>query len=89
MKHVLQRFDSIIAKMHRVNAQIAEGNTENTGFGPRFIKLMHQSGRRIESIGIYDYHTKKYVLFDMVNMVGSKNLPKELKQMDSMLNVNG
>lgn len=89
MKHVLQRFDSIIAKMHRVNAQIAERNTENTGFGPRFIKLMHQSGRRIESIGIYDYHTKKYVLFDMVNMVGSKNLPKELKQMDSMLNVNG
>ena len=88
MKHVLQRFDSIVAKMHKVNAQIAENNAENTGVGPRFIKMAHQSGRRIESIGIYDYHTKKFVLFDMVNMVGNKNLPKELKQMDSMLNVN-
>lgn len=88
MKHVLQRFDSIVAKMHKVNSQIAEKNTEIRGFGPRFIKMVHQSGRRIESIGIYDYHTKKYVLFDMVNMVGNKNLPKELKQMDSMLNVN-
>ena len=88
MKHVLQRFDAIVAKMHKVNSQIAENNLDNTGHGPRFIKMVHQSGKRIESIGIYDYHTKKFVLFDMVNMVGTKNLPRELKQMDSMLNVN-
>jgi len=86
MKNVLDKFNQIVEKMNKVNKSIADHNFSNTtGYGPRFHKIFHQIGKRIQSIGIYDYHTKKYVLFDMINMVGSKNLPKEFNQMEKML----
>ena len=86
MKNVLERFDKIIAKMDAVNRSISQnGSAESTGFGPRFRKMFHQTGKRVHSIGIYDYHTKRFVLFEMINMVGNKSMPVELEQMERML----
>jgi hypothetical protein len=41
---------------------------------------------RLHSVGIYDYHTKGYVLFEMVNLVGQKGkVPQEFYDMETML----
>jgi len=48
--------------------------------------MIHYNNKRIHSLGIYDYHTKKYVIFEMVNMVGQKdNVPAEFDQMEKMI----
>ena len=48
--------------------------------------MLHKEGKRVHSLGIYDYHTKKYVLFEMVNMVGQKNkIPIEFDQMEELV----
>lgn len=86
MKNVLDRFDRIIDKMQAVNKSIAaNGYTQTTGYGPRFRRIFQQNGKRVETVGLYDYHTKKYVLFHMINMVGSKSIPAEFNQMEKML----
>ena len=37
-------------------------------------------------MGICDYYTKKYVLFEMVNMVGQKDkIPVEFAQMEKLV----
>ena len=48
--------------------------------------MLHKNGNRIHSLGIFDYHTKKYVLFEMVNMVGQKNkVPEEFDLMEKLI----
>ena len=72
MKNILEKFNNIVEQAHKANKLIAEnGYKWTTGYGPRFRKMMHYRNKRVHSIGIFDYHTKKYVLFEMVNMVGS------------------
>ena len=86
MKNILDRFDRIIDKMQVVNKSItSNGYTHTTGYGPRFRRIFQQNGKRIETLGLYDYHTKKYVLFHMINMVGTKSIPPEFAQMERML----
>ena len=54
--------------------------------GPGFRKMLHKNGNRIHSLGIFDYHTKKYVLFEMVNMVGQKNkVPEGFDLMEKLI----
>jgi hypothetical protein len=48
--------------------------------------MQHKKQNRLHSVGIYDYYTKNYVLFEMVNLVGQKGkVPQEFYDMESML----
>ena len=48
--------------------------------------MLHKNGNRIHTLGKIDYHTKKYVLFEMVNMVGQKNkVPNEFNLMEQLI----
>ena len=87
MKNVLDRFEEIVQKAYSANKQIQANKYEgSTVYGPRFRKMLHKEGKRVHSLGIYDYHTKKYVLFEMVNMVGQKNkIPVEFDQMEELV----
>ena len=89
MKNVLERFDKIVQLANSTNKAIqAKGYDESgaVGYGPRFRKMLHKNGKRVHSLGIYDYFTKKYVLFEMVNMVGQKDkIPVEFAQMEKLV----
>ena len=87
MKNVLDRFEEIVQKAYSANKQIQANKYEgSTGYGPRFRKMLHKEGKRVHSLGLYDYHTKKYVLFEMVNMVGQKNkVPEEFDLMEKLI----
>ena len=87
MKNVLERFDKIVDLAYKFNKKIYDNNyVESSGYGPRFRKMLHKNGNRIHSLGIFDYHTKKYVLFEMVNMVGQKNkIPREFDLMEQLI----
>ena len=65
MKNILEKFNNIVEQAHKANKLItANGYKWTTGYGPRFRKMMHYRNKRVHSIGIFDYHTKKYVLED-------------------------
>lgn len=88
MKNVLDKFNDIVELASKANKIVASRKTQDTtGYGPRFRKMMHWQNKRVHSIGIFDYHTKKFVLFEMVNMVGQpKNiLPVELTEMENLI----
>ena len=89
MKNVLERFEKIVQLAYSTNKAIqAKGYDETgaVGYGPRFRKMLHKNGKRVHSMGIYDYYTKKYVLFEMVNMVGQKNkIPREFDLMEQLI----
>ena len=64
MKNVLERFEKIVQLAYSTNKAIqAKGYDETSavGYGPRFRKMLHKNGKRVHSMGIYDYYTKKYV----------------------------
>ena len=85
MRNIIERFDNICKKADAVNRQLKlTGNS--SGYGPRFKKMMSKKQNRLHSVGIYDYHTKGYVLFEMVNLVGQKGkVPQEFYEMEAML----
>lgn len=86
MKNVLNKFNSIVEMMEKVNKTSMFADNA-IGFGPRFHKLIHQNNKRVQSIGIYDYYTKKHVVFELVNLVGRGNeIPRELRDMERMVN---
>jgi|TARA_B110000977_G_scaffold57635_1_gene78284 hypothetical protein len=88
MKNVLDKFNSIVELADKANKAIARNNYEGTiGYGPRFRKMMHFNNRRVHSVGIYDYLTKRYVIFELVNMVGQSkhSVPKELRHMERLI----
>lgn len=88
MKNIIDKFNSIVELANKANKLIAEnGHQWTTGFGPRFHKLMHYRNKRVHSIGIFDYHTKKFVIFEMVNMVGQPkdSIPSELDDMEKLI----
>lgn len=88
MKNIIEKFNEIIEQAYKANKLIAEnGYKWTTGYGPRFRKMMHYRNKRVHSIGIFDYHTKKYVLFEMVNMVGQpkNSIPSELLDMEKLI----
>lgn len=85
MRNIIDRFDSICKKADEVNKSLKL--TDNSkGYGPRFLKMQHKKQNRLHSVGIYDYYTKNYVLFEMVNLVGQKGkMPQEFFEMEKML----
>mgnify|MGYP001178374087 FL=1 len=87
MKNVLERFENIVQLAYSVNKEIqSKGYEGAVGYGPRFRKMLHKNGKRVHSMGIYDYYTKKFVLFEMVNMVGQKDkIPPEFAQMERLV----
>jgi hypothetical protein len=88
MKNVLDKFNNIVELASRANKIVARrNNKDTTGHGPRFRKMMHWQNKRVHSIGIFDYHTKQFVLFEMVNMVGQPKdiLPVELTEMENLI----
>jgi hypothetical protein len=85
MRNIIERFDSICKKADAVNKQL-KLTDNSSGYGPRFQKMMSKKQNRLHSVGIYDYHTKGYVLFEMVNLVGQKGkVPQEFYDMETML----
>ena len=87
MKNVLERFENIVQLAYSTNKEIqSKGYADAVGYGPRFRKMLHKNGKRVHSMGIYDYYTKKFVLFEMVNMVGQKDkIPPEFAQMERLV----
>ena len=85
MRNIIDRFDSICKKADEVNKSLKL--TDNSkGYGPRFLKMQHKKQNRLHSVGIYDYYTKNYVLFEMVNLGGQKGkMPQEFFEMEKML----
>ena len=85
MRNIIERFDNICKKADKVNKELKLTGNSN-GYGPRFLKMQHKKQNRWHYIGIYDYYTKKYVLFEMVNLVGQKGkVPSEFYDMEIML----
>lgn len=75
-----KKFDEICASAEKYNK---ENRTD------RFVRMFDQS-RKFVSMGLYDSVTKKYVLFDTINLTGnfrySNNvLPNEFTEMENMI----
>lgn len=79
MRKIAKRFEEIWAKAE-----------ERNGRGPqRYFKLW-DTKKRYVTMGIYDSETKKYCIFDTVNLAGnyrynSKDVPAEFDEMESMI----
>lgn len=85
MRNVIEYFDNICKNAEKANRKLA-GSDQSTGYGNRFHKMVSKKKNRFESIGIYDSFTKKYVLFEMVNLVGQKDkIPQEFKDMEMLI----
>lgn len=76
---IIRRFDQIWRRADKVNRE------EGWPTSPRFHRLWHEESGRLHSVGIYDFHTKKHVIFEMINTVGNKDMPAELREMDQMV----
>ena len=79
MRKLTRLFDDIWEKAQKRNRFEAK----------RFIKIFDQRKRYI-TMGIYDSKTKKYCLFDTINLVGNfrysaKTVPAEFDDMQRML----
>jgi len=85
MRNVIEFFDNIVKKMDEANKTVAR-SSNSTGYGNRFFKMIEKKNNRIQSLGIYDYHTKKHVIFEMVNLVGQKDkIPQEFFDMEKLV----
>lgn len=79
MRKLAKRFDEIWAQAEKRNRQ--EGN--------RFHKVYVQN-KRYFTIGIYDGKTKRYCLFDTINLVGNfrynaRVIPAEFDEMEQLV----
>lgn len=79
MRKIAKRFDEIWTKAELRN------QTEKD----RFIKVFEHSKRYI-TMGVYDSVTKRYALFDTINLVGNfrynpNTVPQELNEMDRIV----
>lgn len=78
MRKIAKKFDEIWTK----------AELRNQSERDRFFKIFSQEKRYI-TMGIYDSYTKKYCLFDTINLVGnfrySNDTPPELNEMLKMV----
>lgn len=79
MRKISKRFDEVWSKAE-------ERNRKN---GQRYIKIF-ESRKRYLTMGIYDSKTKKYCLFDTLNLIGNfrynaKEVPAEFEEMWEMI----
>ena len=80
MRKILKEFDNVWS----------EAETVNRKSGRRFERCFNQSGKYV-SFGIYDTQSKRYELFDTINLSGnfrynSGTVPPELKEMRELVN---
>ena len=80
MKKIAQKFDEVCAKAEAYNK---ENRTD------RFYKIYEQR-KRFVTMGLYDSVTKKYALFDTVNLTGNfrydnNSVPPELYDMEGLV----
>jgi hypothetical protein len=80
MRKIAQKFDEICAKAEAFNK---EKKTD------RFYKIYEQR-KRFVTLGLYDSVTKKYALFDTVNLTGNfrydnHTVPQELYDMERLV----
>lgn len=80
MSKFLKKFEEICANADKFNT---EHKTD------RFHKIFEQR-KKFVTVGLYDSVTKKYALFDSVNLVGNfrynnNSIPNELFEMDRMV----
>ena len=79
MRKISKRFEEICAKAEK-------RNEKEPG---RFYRLFDQS-KRYQTMGVYDSVTKKFVLFDTINLVGNfrypgMNVPPEFDEMEALV----
>lgn len=79
MRKLAKIFDDIWAKAERRNSKEGE----------RFFRIYQQNKRYI-TVGIYDGLTKKYCMFDTINLSGNfrynnQVVPPEFKEMSQMV----
>ena len=87
MRKVIEYFDNICKNADIANKKLMLSD-QSTGYRNRFQKMVSKRNNQYDSIGIYDYHTKQHVLFEMVNLVGQPkdSIPQELYDMESLIN---
>lgn len=82
MKKLTKKFDEIWGA--------AEKKNKTADSWQRFCKI-YSNKKRYITMGLYDTYTKKYVLFDTINLVGNfryqtlKDFPPEFKEMEKMV----
>jgi hypothetical protein len=80
----MQKFEEIWQRAERVNKQTQS---------ERFYR-MYEQRRGFATVGIYDSVTKRYALFDTVNLTGNfrydnYTIPAEIKDMEKMVSAAG
>lgn len=80
MSKFIKKFEEVWENAEKFNS---ENRTE------RFFKLFEQR-KKFVTVGLYDSVTKKYALFDSVNLVGNfrynnNSIPNELFEMERMV----
>ncbi len=80
MRKIAQKFDEICAKAEAYNKE----NKTN-----RFYK-MYEQRKRFITMGLYDSVTKKYAVFDTINLTGNfrydnHTVPQELYDMERLV----
>ena len=96
---IVDSFDKIWAKAEKRNAEIGAVSGYDATLNPRFHRIFEKrapasdKGSRYLVMGIYDSVTKKYALFDSINLSGNfrynnRAEPPEFKQMLKMINGN-
>lgn len=78
MRKLAKVFDEIWSKAEKRNRQ-----------GARFQRIVSQRGKYV-TYGIYCGNTKKYVLFDTINLIGNfrynaRAVPDEFSEMDQLV----
>lgn len=81
MRKVIKRFEEI--------CDLAEARNRAEG-RHRFHQLSGYHNKKYMTLGIYDSVTKKYCIFDSINLVGNfryshKTLPPEFDEMESLI----
>lgn len=79
MRKLAKVFDDLWSKADKRNRQE----------GYRFSRILSQRGRYV-TYGVYDTQTKKYVLFDTINLTGNfrynaRNVPSEFEEMEELI----
>ena len=94
---IVQQFDDIWTKAEKRNAEYGPVNGFDVKTSPRFHRVFSKSAphneksNRYITMGIYDSVTKKYALFETINLSGnyrynSQTLPPEFTQMLQLIN---
>ena len=88
-KMIAEKFEEIWTKAEKRNAELGAVTGFDDATGQRFVRIYDQ-GKRYITMGIYDTVSKKYCVFDTINLVGNfryspREVPPELVEMERMV----